>query len=135
MELKEYSIIRRFREVQTNMGSMPIEDYREIVASQSGFDGYDEMYHQGYRIGNGYDKDRVFYIVKIGRNRFVEVLCVTDYVHQEQTAYMMRNCIFGITKEGDRFFYHDILSLEQEKSLTNMVIEAYNKEFQYKPFS
>ena len=25
-------------EVQTNMGSMPIEDYREIVASQSGFD-------------------------------------------------------------------------------------------------
>ena len=37
-------------EVQTNMGSMPIEDYREIVASQSGFDSYDEMYHQGYRI-------------------------------------------------------------------------------------
>ena len=44
-------------EVQTNMGSMPIEDYREIVASQSGFGSYDEMYHQGYRIGNGYDKE------------------------------------------------------------------------------
>ena len=44
-------------EVQTNMGSMPIEDYREIVASQSGFDSYDEMYQQGYRIGNGYDKE------------------------------------------------------------------------------
>ena len=44
-------------EVQTNMGSMPIEDYREIVASQSDFDSYDEMYHQGYRIGNGYDKE------------------------------------------------------------------------------
>ena len=44
-------------EVQTNMGSMPIGDYREIVASQSGFDSYDEMYHQGYRIGNGYDKE------------------------------------------------------------------------------
>ena len=44
-------------EVQTNMGSMPIEDYREIAASQSGFDSYDEMYHQGYRIGNGYDKE------------------------------------------------------------------------------
>ena len=36
---------------------MPIEDYREIVASQSGFGSYDEMYHQGYRIGNGYDKE------------------------------------------------------------------------------
>lgn len=77
MESKEYSILHRVRdvpdistqmlkvpdlekssviEVQTNMGSMPIEDYREIVASQSGFDSYDEMYHQGYRIGNGYDK-------------------------------------------------------------------------------
>lgn len=77
MESKEYSIIHRVRdipnipvqiskvsdlekssviEVQTNMGGMPIEDYREIVASQSGFDSYDEMYHQGYRIGNGYDK-------------------------------------------------------------------------------
>ena len=44
-------------EVQTNMGSMPIEDYREIVASQSGFDSYDEMYKQGYRMGNGYDKE------------------------------------------------------------------------------
>ena len=44
-------------EVQTNMGSVPIEDYREIVASQSGFDSYDEMYKQGYRIGNGYDKE------------------------------------------------------------------------------
>ena len=44
-------------EVQTNMGSMPIEDYREIVASQAGFDSYDEMYKQRYRIGNGYDKE------------------------------------------------------------------------------
>ena len=44
-------------ELQTNMGSMPIEDYREIVASQSGFDSYDEMHRQGYRIGNGYDKE------------------------------------------------------------------------------
>lgn len=44
-------------EVQTNMGSMPIEDYREIVASQSGFNSYDEMHRQGYRIGSGYDKE------------------------------------------------------------------------------
>lgn len=43
-------------EVQTNMGIIPIEDYREIAASQFGFDNYDEMYNQGYRIGNGYDK-------------------------------------------------------------------------------
>lgn len=44
-------------EVETNMGTMPIEDYREVVASQAGFDSYDEMYEEGLRIGNGYDKE------------------------------------------------------------------------------
>ncbi len=37
-------------EVETNIGCMPIEDYREIIAIQSGFDSYDDMYNQGYRI-------------------------------------------------------------------------------------
>lgn len=43
--------------VKTNMGEMPVEDYREIVAQQHGFDSYDEMYAAGVRIGNGYDKE------------------------------------------------------------------------------
>ena len=30
--------------VATNIGKVPIEDYREIVAVQNGFDSYDEMY-------------------------------------------------------------------------------------------
>ena len=34
-------------EVQTNMGSMPIEDYREIVASQSGFDSANILARMG----------------------------------------------------------------------------------------
>ena len=42
--------------VATNIGKVPIEDYREIVAVQNGFDSYDEMYNEGIRIGNGYDK-------------------------------------------------------------------------------
>lgn len=29
--------------VATNIGNIPIEDYREIVATQNGFDSYDEM--------------------------------------------------------------------------------------------
>lgn len=41
--------------VRTNVGEMPIEDYREIVAIQSGFDSYQQMYDAGYRIGRGYD--------------------------------------------------------------------------------
>ena len=43
--------------VQTNIGNIPVEDYREIVANQHGFDSYDEMYNEGIRIGNGYDKE------------------------------------------------------------------------------
>lgn len=43
--------------VATNIGKVPIEDYREIVAVQNGFDSYDEMYNEDIRIGNGYDKE------------------------------------------------------------------------------
>ena len=43
--------------VATNIGKVPIEDYREIIANQNGFDSYDEMYNEGIRIGNGYDKE------------------------------------------------------------------------------
>ena len=42
--------------VATNIGNVPIEDYREIFATQNGFDSYEEMYNEGVRIGNGYDK-------------------------------------------------------------------------------
>lgn len=43
--------------VATNIGNIPVEDYREIVAMQNGFDSYDEMYQQGIRIGKEYDKE------------------------------------------------------------------------------
>ena len=43
--------------VDTNIGNMPIEDYREIKAVQNGFDSYEDMYKQGFRFGNGMDKE------------------------------------------------------------------------------
>ena len=48
---------KNFEMVKTNIGNVPIEDYREIVASQNGFDSYEEMYNEGIRISNGYDKE------------------------------------------------------------------------------
>ena len=48
---------KNFEMVKTNIGNVPIEDYREIVASQNGFDSYEEMYNEGIRIGNGHDKE------------------------------------------------------------------------------
>ena len=60
-ELSEHNGVEvkdnRSKEVQTNMGSMPIENYREIQATQNGFDNYEDMYNQGYRLGDGYDKE------------------------------------------------------------------------------
>lgn len=41
--------------VKTNIGEMPLEDYRDIKASQLGFEDYDDMYSQGYRLGDEYD--------------------------------------------------------------------------------
>ena len=43
--------------VETNIGTMPIEDYREIQATQNGFDSYEDMYNQGIRLGVGMDKE------------------------------------------------------------------------------
>ncbi len=39
--------------IDTNIGSMPIEDYREIVAMQHGFDSYEEMRDEGIDIDIG----------------------------------------------------------------------------------
>lgn len=36
--------------VNTNLGAMPIDDYLEIVAMQSGFDSYEDMCKAGYKI-------------------------------------------------------------------------------------
>ena len=41
--------------VETNIGNVPIAEYRDIAAQQAGFDSYADMYKQGYRLGNGYD--------------------------------------------------------------------------------
>ena len=43
------------RYVKTNIGTMPIEEYREIMAVQNGFDSYEELRKQGYRLSDDYD--------------------------------------------------------------------------------
>ena len=43
-------VISMEKMVKTNIGEMPIEDYRDIKARQLGFEDYDDMYSQGYRL-------------------------------------------------------------------------------------
>ena len=40
----------------TNVGRMPLEDYREIKAIQSGFESYEELCAAGLRVGHGIDE-------------------------------------------------------------------------------
>lgn len=42
--------------VQTNLGEIPVGDYREIFAVQHGFDSYEDMYKQGFRMGDEFDQ-------------------------------------------------------------------------------
>lgn len=36
--------------VETNVGRIPVEDYKEIVALQYGFDSYEELLCAGYEV-------------------------------------------------------------------------------------
>ena len=43
--------------VETNIGKIPVAEYRDMMAQQSGFDDYADMRRQGYKLGNKYDID------------------------------------------------------------------------------
>lgn len=45
------------RMVDTNIGRMPIEDYRESIAMHYGFDSYADLRSQGGCIGHGMDEE------------------------------------------------------------------------------
>ncbi|SHK73214.1 hypothetical protein SAMN02745243_03619 [Hespellia stercorisuis DSM 15480] len=53
-DLKPYM---KLEDVKTNMGTMPKEDYQEIVAQQNGFDSYEDMKLQGFSISDGSEKE------------------------------------------------------------------------------
>ena len=38
--------------VKTNIGEIPVEDYRDIKAQQFGFEDYEDMCAQGYRLSD-----------------------------------------------------------------------------------
>lgn len=42
--------VNRSKYVETNIGKIPLEDYREIRAMQCGFDSYEDMLKEGYCI-------------------------------------------------------------------------------------
>ncbi len=45
--------------VETNIGKMPLPEYRDMIAQQRGFDDYADMRGQGTMLGNSYDTDDI----------------------------------------------------------------------------
>ena len=66
--------------VDTNIGNMPVEDYRDIQAVQNGFDSYEDMYNQGVRLGDEYDKEPAMHRAK----RLINEFCVSEYGHEAE---------------------------------------------------
>ncbi|NCC64610.1 MAG: helicase, partial [Spirochaetia bacterium] len=66
--------------VETNIGNMPVEDYREIQAVQNGFDSYEDMYNQGVRLGDEYDKEPAMHRAR----RLINEFCVSEYEHEAE---------------------------------------------------
>ena len=66
--------------VDTNIGNMPVEDYREIMASQNGFDSYEDMFNQGVRLGGELDKEPPMHRAK----RLINEFCVSEYGHETE---------------------------------------------------
>ena len=51
--------------VKTNIGEIPIEDYRDIKARQLGFDDYDDMVSKGYHLDEDPKVKKTMYRVTI----------------------------------------------------------------------
>ncbi len=56
-QITNKNALKNEKTVQTNIGNIPIAEYRDIMAQQAGFDNYADMRKQGYKLGNEYDID------------------------------------------------------------------------------
>lgn len=54
-QLVEYVKNETTRTVDTNRGKIPIQEYREMISSQYGYDSYEELYKAGGRLGDELD--------------------------------------------------------------------------------
>lgn len=130
--------------IETNIGEIPIEDYREIVAVQNGFDSYEDMRKQGYRLGNGYDTDKENSQERNGDNMEFELRPATKtermYTYsQSQQITMQTGCIGHLRADmdtnGEGFFstwddHRQDLKTQEFKDEFDSVINALREDGQ-----
>lgn len=80
--------------------------------------------------------DQMYYTFEIKDNKFVDILCVTDHIHNVQFAETVviehDKSVYSIVDKKYRMYSEEVLSSDLEDALKNMTINAYNSEFQYK---
>lgn len=80
--------------------------------------------------------DQMYYTFEIEDNKFVDVLCVTDHIHNVQFVETVviehDKSVYSIVDKKYRMYSEEVLSSDLEDALKNMTINAYNSEFQYK---
>lgn len=80
--------------------------------------------------------DQMYYTFEIEDNKFVDVLCITDHIHNVQLAETVvaehDKSVYSIVDGKYRMYLEETLSPDLETTLKDMTINAYNSEFQYK---
>ena len=94
------------RYVSTNVGTIPIEDYGEIMAVQNGFNSYEELRKQGYRLGDDYDTQDDTPHERKGETMDLEIRPATKaermYTYsQSQQISMQTGCIGHLRADMD----------------------------------
>ena len=107
----------RNQTVKTNIGTMPLEDYREIVAMQSGFDSYADMRSQGVYIGgDAEDKPDTLTELAAKLDRLAESFAPYEYKDQvddvaANVADIKKDLVAGVHAP-----YHQYLDMVIEES-------------------
>lgn len=130
------------RYVKTNIGTMPIQDYREIIAAQNGFDSYEDLRKQGYRLGDGYDTEDDAPYESKGETMDFEFRPATEaermYTYsQSQQISMQTGCIGHLRADmdsnGEGFFsswddFRKDLKTQEFKDELDSVINTLRKK-------
>lgn len=78
--------------------------------------------------------DQMYYTFEIEKNKFVDILCVTDYIHGNQCAETVviehDKSVYSVVDGKYRMYSEETLSSDLETTLKSMTINAYNSEFQ-----
>ena len=124
--------------VKTNIGEVPIAEYCDMMAMQSGYDDYADMYAQGVRIGDGTDEKLAVYNFESKILRSLEAqgfdtskikLEVQNFIDEEHKHSIWYGGVVATVEYKDHVFW---LEAHGDVSVTWLPqIGWYDDEYEY----